>query len=55
MLYETKNSFKDELIKQEKNTDFSFPKHMHSSFEFITVYDGEMLVTVDNCEYILHI
>ena len=51
MLYETKNSLGDELLKTETNTDFNFPMHLHGSFEFITATEGELCVSVDGCDY----
>ena len=53
MLYEAKNSFDTDLFKIETGSDFSFPKHLHSSFEFITVTEGEMTVSVDGADYVL--
>ena len=53
MLYEAKNSFDTDLCKIETGVDFSFPKHLHSSFEFITATEGELVVSVDNEDYLL--
>ena len=51
MFYETRNSLSADLVKIERGVDFSFPAHMHSSFELITVTEGEMEVTVDGNTY----
>ena len=51
MFYESNNSLSDNLIKTESDTDFSFPPHLHSSFEFIVVTSGEMEITVDKKQY----
>ena len=53
MFYEAKNLLKANDLKIERGKDLSFPLHLHGSFEFITVTDGEMKVTVDKQEYIL--
>jgi AraC-like DNA-binding protein len=53
VLYEAKNSFDTDLCKIETGVDFSFPKHLHSSFEFITATEGELVVSVDNEDYLL--
>ena len=53
MLYESNNSFNTDLFKIEEGVDFSFPKHLHSSFEFITVTEGEMTVSVGSTDYLL--
>lgn len=53
MFYESDNSLSGTLIKTESNNDFSFPLHLHSSFELITVTKGEMTVTVDKKQYTL--
>lgn len=53
MFYESKNSLYSDLFKIECGRDFSFPMHLHASFELITVTDGEMAVTVDGFEYLL--
>ena len=53
MLYESKNSLLNDLFKIEQGHDFSFPMHLHASFELITVREGEMAVIVDQNEYCL--
>ena len=54
MFYQNHSSLATERLKLENGIDFSFPLHLHSSFEFIVVTEGEMEVTVDGKEYILH-
>ena len=53
MFYEAKNLLKANDMKIERGKDLSFPMHLHGSFEFITVTEGEMKVRVDNEEYLL--
>ena len=51
MFYESKNSLSADIWKTESDTDFSFPAHLHGSFELITVTEGSMSVTVDKRSY----
>ncbi len=51
MFYESKNSQQSDQLKIETGTDFGFPAHLHSSFEFISLTEGEMIVTVDKIQY----
>ncbi|MBQ7293944.1 MAG: AraC family transcriptional regulator [Clostridia bacterium] len=53
MFYQSQHSFDADGIKVESGMDFNFPAHLHSSFEFITVLDGNMIVTVDKTPYSL--
>ena len=53
MLYESKNLLNSEEVKIESGESFSFPIHLHGSFEFITVTEGEMTVTVEGQSYTL--
>jgi len=53
MLYESKNLLSSDEIKIESGESFCFPTHLHGSFEFITVTEGEMTVTVDGKSYAL--
>lgn len=53
MFYESKNLLRADDLKVEHGQDFSFPLHLHGSFEFVTVTDGEMRVTVDGKDYSL--
>ncbi len=51
MFYEYKHLGKGDYFLKEYNENFSFPPHIHLSFEFITVFEGKMTVTVDGKEY----
>ena len=42
MFYQNHSSLATERLKLENGVDFSFPLHLHSSFEFIVVTEGEM-------------
>ena len=53
MLYESHNSLYSDLLKIESGEDFSFPSHLHSSFEFVTVTEGKMQVNIDKKQYSL--
>ena len=53
MFYQSQHSFDADGIKIENGMDFNFPAHLHSSFEFITVTEGKMTVTVDKTQYLL--
>lgn len=53
MFYQTHTSLSANGVKLENGIDFSFPMHLHSSFELIVVTEGEMSVIVDGKEYIL--
>ena len=54
MFYQTHSSLVTERLKLENGIDFSFPLHLHSSYEFIVVTEGEMEVNVDKKVYTLH-
>ncbi|MBQ8310335.1 MAG: AraC family transcriptional regulator [Clostridia bacterium] len=51
MFYESANSLLTDQWKIEHRVDFQFPLHLHSSFEWITLREGEMCVTVDGVLY----
>ena len=53
MFYQSQHSFDADGVKFESNIDFNFPAHLHNSFEFITVTEGEMLMTVEKTAYSL--
>lgn len=53
MFYQFKHFGISEYFCKEYGDNFSFPVHLHNSFEFITVFSGEMTVTVDNDVYTL--
>lgn len=54
MFYQNHLSLATEGLKLENGIDFSYPTHLHSSFELIVVTEGEMDVTVDEKKYTLH-
>ena len=51
MFYESSNSLRANLWKLEMGEDFVFPPHLHESFEWITVTEGELCVTVEGTPY----
>ncbi|MBQ9807151.1 MAG: helix-turn-helix transcriptional regulator [Clostridia bacterium] len=51
IFYEEKNSASAEHATIEIRQNFNFPLHFHDSFEFITVVDGELTVSVDKSIY----
>ena len=51
MLYESQNLILTDDIKIERGDNFSFPAHLHGSFEFITLTSGEMQVCIDEKQY----
>lgn len=53
MFYETQNFLCADDLKIEHGQDFSFPLHLHGSFELVTITDGEMKITVDGTEYVV--
>lgn len=53
MFYESTHSQKSDLIKLESGLDFSFPPHLHDSFELIAVTEGQMVVTIAKKQYFL--
>lgn len=55
MFYENQHFGITEYFCKEGGRDFSFPLHMHRSFELITVTDGEMTVDIDGKKYLLSI
>ena len=53
MFYEGKHFGVSEHFCKESGENFNFPTHMHRSFEFITILDGEMTVSIGNAKYLL--
>ena len=52
MHYERQNSSGDILrLSNRRSVDFSFPLHMHKSFELVFVWEGELNVTVGRREH----
>lgn len=54
MFYEYQHFGLYEHTQKEYGENFSFPAHLHKSFEIIILLDGEMTVTVDEIPYVLH-
>lgn len=53
MFYQFQHYGISEEFCKEYGKDFSYPIHLHHAFEFITITEGEMKVTVDNHTYTL--
>lgn len=53
MFYEFEHSFSDELFNFIKGENFSFPPHLHNSFECIRCAEGNIEVRVDDAVYSL--
>lgn len=51
MIYQNQHFGISEYFCKETGTDFCFPHHMHHSFEFITVIEGKMTVTIADSTY----
>lgn len=51
MFYQSQYSLDADILKVEREIDFSFPTHLHNSFELITLIEGSMEVTVDKQKY----
>ena len=54
MFYQFSHHGSGDYFVKEYRENFSFPLHLHLCFEFITVLSGEIKITVDTKEYILH-
>ena len=53
MFYQSQHSLHSDHFKVEKGKNFSFPLHLHESFELIAITSGEMAVTIEKSQYIL--
>ncbi len=51
MFYQYNHFGTAEYFRKEYGENFSFPVHLHNSFEIITVLSGEMTVEIDNALY----
>ncbi len=51
MFYQSRNYLDNELFRVESGVDFSFPPHLHGSFELIIAVEGLLTVTVDKMQY----
>ncbi len=54
MFYQNQHFGISEYFCKERGENFSFPAHIHHSFEFITILDGAMEITVENDVYTLN-
>lgn len=54
MFYETNISTIFNYFRFGYNQNFSYPSHMHSSFEFLLVLFGSMEITVNKKSWLLH-
>ncbi len=54
MFYQFSHHGSGDYFVKEYRENFSFPLHLHLCFEFITVLSGELKITVDTREYLLH-
>ena len=53
MFYQSQHSLGADTLKIERNYNFSFPTHLHNSFELITLTSGSMEITVDGRTHLL--
>lgn len=53
MFYEFNHFGISEYFHKEYGENFSYPLHLHQSFEFITILSGTMEITVNNTAYTL--
>ena len=51
MKYQFEHFKSADYIKKEAGVDFSFPAHLHQSFELIIIRSGSMTVEVDSKKY----
>ena len=51
MFYQNQHFGISEYFCKETGENFSFPSHMHHSFEFIVILEGKMSVTVAETDY----
>ena len=51
MFYQNQHFGISEYFCKETGENFSFPSHMHHSFEFIVIFEGKMSVTVAETNY----
>ena len=51
MFYQNQHFGISEYFCKETGENFSFPSHMHHSFEFIVIFEGKMSVTVAETDY----
>ena len=51
MIYEFQHFGISESFSKEYKENFSYPVHLHESFEFVTILSGKMTIVVDNIPY----
>ena len=54
IFYELEHGVGSNHFLFERNTDHSFPLHMHRCYEMVLLLDGEMSMQIDKEEYVLH-
>lgn len=54
MFYQSQHLGISEYFHKEYGSNFSFPNHLHKSFELITIISGEMDVNVERTLYTIH-
>lgn len=54
VFYETGHGIGADQFMIERNTDYSYPLHLHRCFEIIYLHEGEMNVTLDDDVFTLH-
>lgn len=54
LLYEKERSKGEQYLYHQFDTDLNFPLHMHRSFEYVYVEDGELQITLDGREFTIH-
>lgn len=51
--YELKHEISADYFTVERNSNFSFPLHMHRCYEIILLIEGSMTIILENQEYII--
>lgn len=51
MFYQLEHIGRIDCFKKEQGENFSYPLHLHQSFELIYLEEGEMTVTINNTPY----
>ena len=54
MFYQYEHIGTTDYFKREEHIDFSYPTHLHRCYELIALTEGEMSVTADGKEHVLH-
>lgn len=54
VFYELEHGVSTNHFLFERNTNHSFPLHMHRCYEMVLMLDGEMSMQIDKDEYLLH-